>query len=584
MKPTYISRPIHTIDAPITSKPRLKFVYNFFTADERVNSDPPRLSKPASSLTPEDIRRKIPRYVAVSWGRSRLDPSRSNEIESSSDYLQRNAAVIADESSILNDVSLLYFQDIDHLSRLGERFEASARMRGVLSGSSTDIAAKLNALTADTTDGDLIQRYVSVASQSRSLFINEDTLVEPLDASAADQLTMIIDSEYSARAARQYGASPVASSAAGVRQNSIAMVRRASNRKSKMPLEDEIDLEIESVLDVKSDPRAEAGKVEHIGYMIERFTVADDDRAVEKRVFFISSPKINRYNDVEIQYGVQYLYSVRNVLAFHANTVRDNGETLNSRFLVASRPSTFSSVLTQEYVPPPPPADLNFLWDYQNAALQVNWAFPSNPQRDIKGWQVFRRKSLNEPFSLIAQLDFDDSVIKTPSAENVDAGLIKKFTSSVTFFIDPEFNKDSSYIYAVCSIDAHAMTSNYSTQYSVRFDRIQNKLMKTFVSQSGAAKQYPNTYLKAELSLDSVKSSNIENVRVYFDPEYLKVTDHFGRDLQILKTDKRNGKYRLMMLNTDRQLQSNVDIVLKDLRDLKSDTKSSSSQTDQKSL
>ncbi len=227
---------------------------------------------------------------------------------------------------------------------------------------------------------------------------------------------------------------------------------------------------------------------------------------------------------------------------------------------------------------------LNFLWDYQNASLQVNWAFPSNTQRDIKGWQVFRRKSVNDPFSLIAQLDFDDSAIKTPSAETVDSSLIKRYSGPTTFFIDAEFDKDSSYIYAVCSVDAHAMTSNYSVQYHVKFDRIQNKLTKTFISQSGAAKQYPNTYLKAELSLDSVKSSNIENIRVYFDPEYLNVTDRFGRDLQFLKTDRRNGVYRMVMLNTDRQLQSNVDITLKDLRSLKLDSKSRSSQTDEKSL
>lgn len=580
MKPTYISRPIHTVDAPVPSKPDLKFVYNFFTADERLNSDSPKVSKPIESLTPQDIRRKVPRFVTISWGKSRLDPTRSSEVEPVAGYLQKNASSIADESSILTDVSLLYFQDIDHLSRLGERFEASARMRGMLSGSNTDIAAKLNSVTSDTTDGDLIQRYVSVASQERSLFINDNLLIEPVDASAADQIAMIIDDEYASRAARQYGSSPVASSAAGIKQNSIAMRSRSTNRKSKIPLEVEIELELESVLDVKSSPNSDASKTEHLGYMIERFTVADDDRTTQKKVFFINSPKITRYNDAEIQYGVQYLYSVRNVLAFHANTVRDNGETLNSRFLVASRPSTFSSILTQEYVPPPPPADLNFLWDYQNAAIQVNWAFPSNSQRDIKGWQVFRRKNLNEAFSLIAQLDFDDSVIKTPSAENVDAGLIKKYSSPVTFFIDPEFNKDSNYIYAVCSIDAHAMTSNYSVQYNVRFDRIQNKLVKTFISQSGAAKQYPNTYLKAELSLDSVKSSNDGNIRIYFDPEYLNVTDHRGRDLQILKTDKRSGLYRIIMLNTDRQLQSNIDVTLKDLRDLKLDSKSSSSQTD----
>jgi hypothetical protein len=227
--------------------------------------------------------------------------------------------------------------------------------------------------------------------------------------------------------------------------------------------------------------------------------------------------------------------------------------------------------LTEEYVPPPAPADLNFYWDYQRAALQINWAFPSNPQRDIKGWQVFRRKSISDPFELIVQLDFDDSVIKTPSAETIDRSLIKKFNSSVTFYVEPEFNKDSDFIYAVCSMDAHGMTSNYSSQFRVRFDRLQNRLIKHLISESGAAKQYPNTYLKAELSLDSVKSTKIEKMRIFFDPEYLVVKDRNHRDLKFLKTDARNGLYRFSLLNTDRQLQTNFDVFLKDLRNLRQD-------------
>ena len=45
MKPTYASRPVHIIDAPIPGKPRLKFYYNFFEADERVDDTPPGLKK-----------------------------------------------------------------------------------------------------------------------------------------------------------------------------------------------------------------------------------------------------------------------------------------------------------------------------------------------------------------------------------------------------------------------------------------------------------------------------------------------------------------------------------------------------------
>ena len=191
---------------------------------------------------------------------------------------------------------------------------------------------------------------------------------------------------------------------------------------------------------------------------------------------------------------------------------------------------------------------------------------------------MFRRKTVDDPFSLICQIDFDDSVIKTPPVESVDKSLIKKYKTSTTFFVEYEFNKDSDYIYAICSIDAHAMTSNYSSQYRVTFNRIQNRIIKNQISQAGAPKQYPNTYLKAELSLDSVKSKNADGIKVYFDPEYLRVNNRLGRDMQVLKTDSRGGIYRFVLLNTDRQLQETLDISLKDLRKLLQDSAASNQE------
>jgi hypothetical protein len=90
MKPTYISRPVRVIDAPIPSKPNVKFVYNFFTPDERVSSTPPKLSKPLGSLTSRDLSTKIPRYVRISWPHVRFDPRRSSEIDESSSFLENN--------------------------------------------------------------------------------------------------------------------------------------------------------------------------------------------------------------------------------------------------------------------------------------------------------------------------------------------------------------------------------------------------------------------------------------------------------------------------------------------------------------
>jgi hypothetical protein len=513
--------------------------------------------------------------VIVSWPHVRFDPIRSKEVVEPISFLEDNKADIIDESKIISDSTILYFQDFDHLNRIGERFESSARLRGILSGSSTDVAAKLNAVTTDSTDGTIIQRFLGLATQSRSLFLSDDKLIEPVDGSAADQIAIIVDNDYIVNSSRQISSSPVSSVAASTRANSILMSSSNRKRRNKFALESEIELEAASVQDESSNPGSGADPVEHHGYIIDRFEIDSNDSLVEKRSFIIPSPRISSYIDAEVKYGVQYVYSVRSLCSFYVNTVGENGEPLKSRFLANSRPSTLSQVITEEYVPPPAPADMNFHWDYQHATLQLNWAFPSNPQLDIKGWQVFRRKTLDEPFSLIAQIDFDDSVIKTPSAETVDKSLIKKYKTSTTFFVDYEFNKDSDFIYSVCSVDAHAMTSNYSTQYRVRFDRIQNRIMKDYISQAGAPKQYPNTYLKAELSLDSVKSKGADGIRIYFDPEYLRVNNRLGRDLQVIKSDARGGIYRFVLLNTDRQLQETIDISVKDLRSLRQDSASS---------
>jgi len=571
MKPTYTSRPINTVDMPVPVKPRLAFYYNFFESNERVNDTPPKLSKPLTALTPKELARKIPRYVSINWAKVHFDKKRSVEQASQPQFLELNKDIITDESKILTDSSMLYFQDFDHLNRIGERFEASARMRGILSGSSTDIAAKLNVVTSKSSDGDVIQRHLSIASQNRSLFISNDALIEPANASSADQLAIIIDSDYVSNASRDASSSPVISSAAVVRQNSKMMTPRLKKRSSKMPSAEELELELDSIEDLPVSSNPGASKIQHLGYIIDRYEINAGDVIKKGKSIYISSPQIGSYIDASVKYGIQYVYSIRTVAAFFVTTVRDSGDLQTSRFLIASRPSTFSSVLTEEYIPPPPPADINFYWDYQRASLQVNWAFPTNPQLDIKKWQIFRRRNINEPFSLVAQLDFDDSVIKTPPKEIVDRSLIKLFKSSITFFIDPAFDKDSTFIYAVCSCDAHGMTSNYSSQYQVSFDRIKNKLKKIMISPLGAAKQYPNTYLKAELSLDSVKSANSEKMRIYFDPEYLRVNNRAGRDLHFLKSDARGGVYRFMLLNTDRQLQANIDISIKDLRSLRLD-------------
>jgi hypothetical protein len=156
--------------------------------------------------------------------------------------------------------------------------------------------------------------------------------------------------------------------------------------------------------------------------------------------------------------------------------------------------------------------------------------------------------------------------------------LVERVPDFIAFYLDREFGKDSKCIYAVSSVDAHGLCSNYSLQFEVSFDKFENKLVKRLISVSGAPKQYPNAYLNADTFVDTMKDSGHTNIQVVFNPDYLKLVTGENSDLRLLKTDRVNGKYRLQLINIDLQSQQSVDITLQDSR-LTATTPSSNQST-----
>ena len=191
-----------------------------------------------------------------------------------------------------------------------------------------------------------------------------------------------------------------------------------------------------------------------------------------------------------------------------------------------------------------------------------SWGFPVNPQQDIKKFQIFRRTSVVEPFTLISQYDFDDSVVKYSSGEQVPPDLNNKMRSGLTFYIDDDFDKDEEprYIYAACCIDAHGLTSNYSEQFKVSFDPFKNKIVSQYVSPAGAPKPYPNLYIVEDLFQDAIRTSEKTRVSIFLDPEYYQVFDEDGKDLDVLTTDSENPSYFMTALNCDLQQSKVVEI------------------------
>ena len=170
----------------------------------------------------------------------------------------------------------------------------------------------------------------------------------------------------------------------------------------------------------------------------------------------------------------------------------------------------------------------------------MTWQLPVGTQRDVKYYQIFRRKSIDEPFTCIGMLDFDNSEIKSSMREQVRSDKIIKLDRHTTNFEDLDFKKSSNFIYAIAAVDAHGFTSGYSAQIRVTFITSENRLDLTTVSPEGAPKQYPNWFVDPDadrntfintLTQDAIKTSGFSKIRVYFDPDamsYLRPPD--GRE------------------------------------------------------
>lgn len=327
------------------------------------------------------------------------------------------------------------------------------------------------------------------------------------------------------------------------------------------------------------------------GYIVKRHRVTPTGIVLEHQEF-IKNPSIVTYNDQGVIYGETYVYSINVVAELSFTSIgKAKADYLPIIVNFMSRPSIFEITCT-EFTPPPPPVELDFAFNYQDRNLLVYWDFPVNTQHDIKQFQVFRRKSIKHPFELIKQYGFDDSDVgpngtRYVTGELVDANnyanmredlkyLVSLETGPVykhidkDFVVDDEFFETTSYIYALTSVDAHGITSNYSAQYMVSFDPFKNKINTKLVCFEGCPKAYPNLNLKIDTFKDSINTigQEFKEIKVYFTPEYLRIQDEDENKFQIVEAKTTNGQsdpyYLIQMLNLDNQLLNSVRINIKD--------------------
>tara|TARA_E500000331_G_scaffold86882_1_gene82457 strand:- start:62 stop:1861 length:1800 start_codon:yes stop_codon:yes gene_type:complete len=307
------------------------------------------------------------------------------------------------------------------------------------------------------------------------------------------------------------------------------------------------------------------------GYVITKYQVLDDGSLTEVSSQIITSLFAEEWEDEEVVYGHTYKYKIKTVFYLTSIVPQMGGENKLCTFLISSRGSPYVSIKCTETVPPPPPVNIEFFLT-QEQDLMMIWDMPYNTQEDIKRFQIFRRQSLAVPYTVIAELDFDDSEILTARSE-----FIPEFSKIIheaqrTDFTDSDFDFDATYYYAICSIDAHDQSSPYSTQFKVKYDRIEGKMDVKVVCFAGAPKAYPNFTLKQTLIVDCMKDSNHSKMKVYFDPETLVLkgaseTLDDGSIIQYteeyLETNSTDPMYKMQIINLDRQQDQKIDIYLK---------------------
>ena len=361
------------------------------------------------------------------------------------------------------------------------------------------------------------------------------------------------------------------------------------------------------------DPETTNENVWPIGYIVEKFREQESGTLVNFDRTFVNGRLTDSYFDPHVLYGVRYLYKVRTVFItqFFAYNVMDESSMYDSpdsmtttseefvaRLLMASRGCPEIIIDTFDSTAPEPPDILDFSYNPDEGGMVVSWESPIYNEGDLASFQIYRRSSLYDPYTLIGEIKWvpDDEI--TARYDRVPERLIETSAIVKTFFTDKEFvTTDDKRYYAVCATDKMGFVSGYSCQYYVTYDELRQRTNAAYISRKGAPRPYPNLYIREEIFdiataspltttlfdffVDTMKDSDHTKMKIYFDPDVYGIVgaspgrsiideDHeLVEDYAGTVVNAKGGStpaYKIIILNTDLQKSEIVDIFVIDTR------------------
>jgi hypothetical protein len=259
------------------------------------------------------------------------------------------------------------------------------------------------------------------------------------------------------------------------------------------------------------------------------------------------------YEDEAVRYGETYRYVVSNVFLYMQNDPSDT--LILNTYLLCDHPYITKEIECFENEAPPPPNNIRF--KLNKDSLKVSWDEPTDYQYDAKGYQILRRYSLDEPFTIIAQLEgHDENDLYQPS-EIIPEEMIVKTPGEVKYnYLDNDYKRGKITIYSIRTIDAHGMFSSYSEQIAILYDPFEDKIIHDLVADSGAPRNKPNEKIMQNSKFFKYNDNmidnlpilkNIKNIKLYVTPDhgFVKLGNS---EISILKNDE-DYKFTIFRVN-----------------------------------
>lgn len=571
------SKPIHFFDVPEIKSLKTSFAYNFFASNESIDESGSEaingnLSKRflrKGTVDTQNLNSRTPRYVKLEFAigdtKKKMMSQKGSKTALTATLKEVLAALNKGQIITEDDIAVLRY-NTETIGNSSLDVDLQNFMRIVLNKYMPDESSVQDAIIS-------FSQTTGVSSD----FISKKMVPPSLNARPqGQQFSDFATDEKKIKASAHFNVSyaPFMMRRAIESGNVLEMSELLSRYSQAVAgYKDSTDLMVTEDEDVFDLPAVSAEKANGtfvpegnvVGVMFQKYRVFNGKKYPMPAVFSIGDSPTFAY-DSKVAYGQTYEYIASTLAKFKIPVTTIDGRQYSQIIFVASKPSAPVQVTITEDRSPEPPQDINYRYEYDSESLYITWSPPVNPQRDVKYFQVFRRSTVDEPFELIAHLDFDDSAVRTSLQEDIDESLILSYSYMPTYFIDNDFDRDSSYIYALVSVDARQNSSLYSTQVRVSFDTQRNKVKKELVSYAGAPKQYPNWMLKENFFVDSMKDSSHSQVHIYFNPEAYTVVRGSGETFPAFYSTTIDplSKYVFQFINTDRLLERKFEVKIDD--------------------